>query len=515
MSRDAGDEGTGPEAVRRPAVAPLRQTLQRGALISAGTMVVVQSMSLLTTLVLARLLTPTEVGVYAAATTLMMFLLSFSEGGMRIALVQRATDVEDAAETVFRVTVVSGTLLSFGALVTAPLAGYVFRSDLVAEVAAVSSGMLLVHSLTNVPDGLMQRNFNFKRRLIIDPLRAVVFAAASISFAAHHFGVWALVIGNYLALLAWLVGSWTLAGWRPGRGRASMRLWREMARFALPLLLQGVVSYAREFIQSTLIGRRLNADGLGQYRYGSRLGQLPGMAVVEIGSYVLLPAFSKMLGDTERLSYAFLRALRIVMVATMPLAGLVLATGESVVVVLLGQQWRPAGGFFVAMAGYGVGVALQAVASEVIKGSGRSAILNRTSALHLVVGVGSVFAMLPYGLSGVGIAISATEVLVGLVVLHLARRVVVFTVAQAVGAVLRPAAAAAVALVVVHPVDAFLARPDHHFFLAAVGLLAVEALLFAVTYVAALRVFDAESCRFLIGALGKLGGTARSSLRVR
>jgi O-antigen/teichoic acid export membrane protein len=70
----------------------------------------------LQTLVLARLLPPAEVGVFAAGTLLSGVLLSLTEGGPRGALIQRETDVEDAADTVFWAGLVTGTLMSLALL---------------------------------------------------------------------------------------------------------------------------------------------------------------------------------------------------------------------------------------------------------------------------------------------------------------------------------------------------------------------------------------------------------------
>ncbi len=158
------------EATSDPDISTLGSTLKRGAMLSALALGLVQVVSFVQTLILARILDPEQIGLYAAGTVLMGFLLGFSEGGLRGALIQREGDVEDAADTVFWVTFVSGLGLALLSLATAPLVGMVFKSDVAGTIAAVSSGgAVVLHALTNVPDGLMQRRFNFKRRLIVDP----------------------------------------------------------------------------------------------------------------------------------------------------------------------------------------------------------------------------------------------------------------------------------------------------------------------------------------------------------
>lgn len=480
---------------------PLARIARRGAALSGLTLVIVQGTSLLSTLILARLLTPEQVGLYAAGTVLAGFLTVFAEGGLRAALIQRETDLDDVADTVFYATGLTGLGMSLLALAAAPGVAAVFRNPAAGQIAAVTSGMLLMHGFTNVPDGLMQRRFNFKRRLIIDPLRSVTFGVVTIAFAAAGFGVYALVVGNYASTAVWLVGTWLLARWRPGRGRPSIALWRDLARFSYPLVIQNVVKNVRGSAQTALIGRGLGDGALGQYRYGRRLGELPGTAVVEIGSYVLFPAFARLAGEPERFAQAFLRALRWAWLAAAPLAALVVALGQPAVVVLLGGRWREAGAFMTAMAGYGAGVAVQAVALEAIRGSGRSSLLNWVSATQLVLGVGLVVAVLPFGLVGVGLAISASQIVVAVLVVTLARSVVGFTSRQLARLLVPPAVAALTALAIVGTADRLLLHADEHPIALGLAVLAGETLGFAVIHLCVLWLLDRATVIELAGAV--------------
>ncbi|WP_214365500.1 lipopolysaccharide biosynthesis protein [Pseudonocardia sp. H11422] len=503
-----GDEGLGQEAAKAAAPGALGKTMRRGAKISAFALIFVQVVSLVGTLLQARFLDPSEVGLYAAGTVLTGFMIMFAEGGLRLALVQRDTDIENAADTVFWVTFAGGVLMSLAALAAAPIVGRVFGNDDAADIAAITSGMLLMYALINVPEGLLQRNFNFKKRLIVDPARALAFAVVSVAMAASGFGVWSLVVGNYVSLGVWLVGVWVFARWRPGRGRFSFPLWREMARFGYPLLIERVIDQARESGQAALLGRSLGEASLGGYRYGRRLAMLPATAVVDVGSYVIFPAFSRLNGDPERLRNAFLRALHWIWFGAAPVAAVIVAIGEPLIVVLLGEKWRGAGTICVAMAGFGIGVALYAVASEAIKASGQTRLLNWTSAANLVLGLGLFVVLLPFGLVGVGLAISATEIVLGVLTLALARKVVGFGIAEAVRRLYPPVAGGLVALAVIGPLEHWVVMSDGRgFFLGAVLLIA-EVLGFALIYLAVLRVLDPPMVATLVGA-------ARSKLRKR
>jgi len=275
----------------------LGSTLRRGAVLSAVALVIVQTVSFLQTLVIARLLSPAEIGIFAAGTVLTSFLITFSEGGLRHALIQHDGDVEEVANTVFWATIVTGALMSALMLAASPFVAMVFDSETAGLIAAITSGTLLLHAFTNVPDSLMQRRFDFRRRLIVDPGVAISFAVTSVVLCSSGYGVWGLVIATYASHVVWIASTWGLARWRPGGARPSYRLWRRLARFALPMVLDGFVERIREVIETVVVGRGLSESALGQYRYGRRMAMLPGVAIVQICSYVLFPAFSRIAGD--------------------------------------------------------------------------------------------------------------------------------------------------------------------------------------------------------------------------
>ena len=380
-------------------------------MISAGALVFSQLVTLVQTMALARILSPYEVGIFYSGTVLSTFLVTVSEGGLRNALVQRKQGLEQAANTVFWASLWAGTLWALLALAAAPLVGLIFDSSTAGLVAAVTAGSIVLHALTNVPDALLQRRFDFRQRMLVQPSVGITFAAGSVTLCWLGMGVWGLVTASYLSLVVWIAVTWTLARWRPQRGLASVKVWREMARYGMPLVIGGAGDRGKDVFDTVVVGSVLNAAALGNYRYGRRLGMLPGTVIIEIGSYVLFPAFSRTANDAARFKSAFLRALRALWLAAAPTAGMIVIFGAPVTVLLLGQQWRDAGLMFASLAGSGLGVALAAVGFEAIKGHGRTSLLNWVNGTGIVVGVTSLLALVQFGPVGIGLSLSISSFL--------------------------------------------------------------------------------------------------------
>ncbi|MDD7917757.1 lipopolysaccharide biosynthesis protein [Actinomycetospora callitridis] len=488
-----------------PSLDGLGGRLRRGAQFAAIALVFTQLISLGQTVVVARLLTPAEIGIFTLGTLLANFAVTIADGGMRAALIQREEDVEKATETAFWASLITGVLMSGAALAAAPLLGMFFSSEMVGLVCAATCGTLLIHSLVNVPEALLQRRFNFKRRLIVDPLTAGTFAVVTVALAFAGFGVWGMVIGLYASQLATLISCWVMCKWRPGKTRPSYRIWRELAGFSFPLIVSNLTDKSRELVQSTLIGRGLGEGGAGQYRYGRRIGVLPGTAIIQVASYVLFPAFSRIASDAKRFHDGFLRSLRALWIATIPFSAVLIALGQPMIVVLLGEQWRPAGLFVAAMAGYGPGAAMSAIGMESIKGAGKSRRIHILTGLSVVLGVGGLVLLLPYGLLGVGTAVSIDAAVGGFVSLVLARDLANVTWRELLSLLIPPTIAAVVAGVAVGFLEQTVVDADQLPILLGLLALAGETLLLLGIFLGVLLLIAPASVREVLAAVRRRG----------
>lgn len=464
----------------------LTGTLRRGAKISAGALVFTQLVSLGQTLALARILSPAEVGVFYAGTVLSMFLVSVAEGGLRSALIQRQHDLEQAANTVFWASLAAGTVLALLALAAAPLVAAVFDSSTAGLIAAVSAGSVVLQALTYVPDALLQRRLDFRQRLFVSPSAAVTFAASSIILCSLGMGVWGLVIASYLSLLVWIVVTWSLAGWRPRRHMASLAVWRQLARFGMPMVIGGVSERGKDILETVLVGNAFGAVAVGNYRYGRRMGVLPGAVLLEVGAYLLFPAFARTASDPARFKSAFLRSLHVLWVVAVPTGGVIAALGHPLIVLLLGEPWREAAVMVAALAGVGPGFALAAVGSEAIKGHGRTSLLNWVNGTELVLGTAALLVLLPLGLLGVGLALSTTFVVAGLLSVLLARTLLGVSGRELTERLFVPFVVALVCAVAWGLLEHVVVQADERGLVVGLLLLVGEVLGFLVTYAAGL-----------------------------
>jgi O-antigen/teichoic acid export membrane protein len=405
----SGDPADPGEAILRKAPEGLTQIVVRGVGFAGAGYLGTQILIVTAYLVLARLITPTEMGVFAAGSLVMLGAL-VAEGGMQAAVIQRRDRLDEAAATAVVATFAAGIVFALATLALSPLVGLLFHSREIGLVAAALSGWIFFREVAVVPEALLQRRFSFLRRLVTEPAAVVAFGAVAIVGAANGLGVWALVAGTYAQIVTQAAGAWLLVGWRPNLRLASFALWRELVRYGRHITAGDLARNVTAEIPTVFIGRLLGAGPLGQFQYAYRIAQRPLFAIVSSVSYVVFPAFARIADDPERFEHAFLRTVRWLSVVAFPVSLILVPLGEPAVVVLFGERWREGGEALAWMCAFTAGWAFVSLAEHVAKSIDRPKVALRLGIAGLVTTLAAVAALVEFGLKGVAGALSVSAI---------------------------------------------------------------------------------------------------------
>ena len=488
--------------------------VRAGALAASG-FVLTNVFSVAFYVVLAHLATPHDFGLLAAGGVLVYFSMTVIDSGLAAALIRRDDRVEEAANTVLIATAASGAVLTLLALAAAPVVGRFFGSAHVTAVAVAMSGILFVRSLGVVPNALLQKRFSFARRAVAGPAGVVAFGAVSVAATARGWGVWGLVLGSYASAVTDVALGWLFARWRPRPGLASVAMWRSLAGFGRHVVVADVVMGAGDKIDALFVGRLLGTAALGQYRYAWRVAVLPLAAIVNVGGYVLYPAFASIAAEPDRMRVAFMRAFRWLSVAALPASLVLLPLGEPLVVLAFGEPWRPAGRAVAAMCCFAAGQALGSLVGQAWLAVGRPQLLPRLHLLSVVALALLMLALLPLGLVGMGLALSFSSLCVGVYAIRGAAAALQIPVRVLVRELAPPAVAAATMALALVALDRGAVHAADHGAVAGLALLALETLAGAALYLLLLAAFSparAHDLQTLANrALGRQPGLAVTS----
>lgn len=487
---------------RPEAADSLTGTVVRGAGFSGLGFILARGLNLAAYIVLARLVTPDELGDFAAGSILVGIGLLLSQSGMLAAVIHRRDRLEEAAATAVVATVGAGLAMAVIGWAASPLIGRFFDSATVAAVAAAMAGVLFLQSARVVPNALLQRRFSMLRRIVVEPIAAVAFAVGAIVATANGLGVWGLVAGAYAQALVDVVLSWVMVRWRPKLRLASFAMWRELVSYGRHVLAGTLLRRIADQVPVALIGRYVGTAPLGQYQYANRIVATPFAMLLAGVSYVVFPAFARIADQRARFDPAFLRSVRWMMFVATPLGLILIPLGEPLAVLVFGDRWAEAGEAAMALSLFIPGRALAAVAGEGFKGAGVPGERTRVNVVGVLAGATAMVALLPpFGLLGVAAGVSVDAVVSGAYSVLRARTAMGVPAAAMLAAAWPPLAAAVPMVAALLPLEMLLVDAASRGTAVGLILLTAEAVLGILIYGVALRWaapgFASESKRLL------------------
>ena len=297
------------------------------------------------TIVLARLLTPTDFGLVAMVTAITSLGQAFADLGLSEATIQHLEISDAQVSNLFWINVTIGLLLTSITAGLAPFLAWFYREPPLRSITLVLSLTFILGGLRVQHDALLRRQMRFRSLAIRDVVAFMVAVPSAILLAWHGAGYWAIVALPMILTAIQVVLSWLMVGWVPGRPRRDVSV-RSMVSFggnvAAAYLVFGINSNA----DNVLVGRYWGAGPLGLYSRAYNLLMLPVHQLSGPGRRVVVPGLSRVQEEPERMARYYLRAVNLVMWITAPLFGFLFVGALPVIVLTLGVRWSAASPVF-------------------------------------------------------------------------------------------------------------------------------------------------------------------------
>ena len=342
-----------------------------------------KGLTVVTTIVLARLLVPHDFGLVALATLATGVFAVFGNLGLGASVIVRDDLGERALGTVLTVMVASTALMTAVVAALAPVFADVFDEPRLSSVLAVLSLTIVLGAPGWLLESVLQRELEFRRRFVAQMAQAAVYAATAIALAATGAGVWSIVAGQLAGTAVWVA---TLVALSPVRLRP--RYDHAEARSSLSagsgFLWQGGLAFVQQNVDYFAVGRLAGAGPLGLYSMAYRLGELPYLAIVDPIAKVTFPAFARMRERRDALHAALLSTLRLVALLTAPLCIVLSGAAEPFVRGVLGERWTAMSSTLAIFGIWALLRGLHGTLSWYLNSIGEAGLMARLSAIVLV-----------------------------------------------------------------------------------------------------------------------------------
>jgi O-antigen/teichoic acid export membrane protein len=380
-------------------------------------------LTLITLAILARLLPPEDFGLVALATLTMDYLSVISDLGFGAAVIQRKGNIKEAANIAFTINLLANIALTVVIFLAAPLAASFFREPQVTLILRWLSLTFMFKAAGSIHNVLLERDLNFKRKIVPELGSSIFRAAISISLALSGFGVWALVVGQLAGVAATSLLLWYLVPWKPNfswhAGTA-----RELFSFGFSIMGINALSAWEDNFDYLIIGRIFNTTALGVYTIAYRLPETLIMNTMWVLTAVLFPAFSALQDDKDSLKRGLLTIIRYVQLLITPLClGMVIAA-DPLIRVAFGEQWVGAIPILRVISLYTLVTSISFHAGDVYKAIGRPDILLKLAIPIVPLRLVALWIGAQYSILGVAYAHLGVEVISTAVNLIILRRMI-------------------------------------------------------------------------------------------
>lgn len=340
---------SGPDAVlpasrptgAAPTGAAFRRTVVRGFLWLGTSAFVGQFVSWLSTILVIRLLSPSDYGLMATTTVFTSFIAMLGELGFGAALIQAKDLTERDIRQVFGWVIIT-SLLAWGVChASAPLiAAFYGQRELVALIRVMSITFLVL-MLYVVPQGLNAREMNFKLKAHVEFFSQLFGALITLALAVYGMGVWSLVGGAVVLQIVKAIGY----------NRAYPRFFAplfalsgsgRMLRYGISTTAERLLSFVFTYSDIVIVGRFLGTSVLGIYSVALSLASTPMSKVLPIVTQVSFTSYARIQDDPERLQRNVLRAARVIAFIGFPVFFGMAAVAPVGIPLLLGDQWKGA-----------------------------------------------------------------------------------------------------------------------------------------------------------------------------
>jgi PST family polysaccharide transporter len=422
----------------------LRRLAIRGAAATVSASALGLAIQVVSTVILARLLTPADFGVVSMVTTFSLLLVSCGLNGFTEAVIQSDEMDHYTASNLFWLNSGVGLVLAIAFSAAGSLLARFYRNPLVANIAVGVSLGILIAAVSVIHVALLKRAMRFAATSTNDLVGRVVYTAVPILLALRGWGYWALVAGIVAQQLAMAIGAWWCCHWIPSWPRRTGKT-AAAVRFAANVYGQFGVRYSTQNIDNLLVGWKFNAEALGFYKKAYDLFALSASQLTAPLANVALAALSRLNQDPARFRRYLANSLGTIAFVGMPVSADLTLVGKEVVRLVLGPRWSEAGRIF-ELFGPGIGPLLLCGAVGWIHLSiGKPGRWLRWTLVELAF-TGSLFlAALPLGPEGIAAAWSVSYWILLIPAFWYAGRPIGFGISSLLASVWKYAAASLVA----------------------------------------------------------------------
>lgn len=321
----------------------------RGTGLSLVAQVLRIGLTIASTAVLGRLLTPADFGVVGMALAFINLVESFRDAGLGLATIHQPRLSHAQISTLFWINLVLSMALSSLMIAASPLVVHFYADDRVGPVIVALSLLFIPAGASVQHRATLGRQLKFGWIAALEIATQFATSLTAIVMALAGYGYWSLVGGSAAGAVTALVVAWQGSPWLPGRPQRGTGI-RKMLEFGGYTAASGLLYMLAKDLDKILLGRFWGPAAVGFYSRANQLTMLPTTTFSGAIGRSLVPGLAASTHHPEEFRRLYIHNTSLLALLAMPMAALALVAADHFVPLLLGNQWAEAIPVFRALA---------------------------------------------------------------------------------------------------------------------------------------------------------------------
>lgn len=353
----------------------------------------------LITIVLARILAPSEFGLIAMLSVLVALGSNLSDSGLSSSLIRSSEVSPKEYSTVFFFNLIGSCVIYLLLFFAAPVIASFYDQHILIKIIRVYGIALIINAFFCIQSACLVKNMDFKTQTNIQLPASIGGGILGIILAKMGYGVWSLVWMNLTTSLISTILHWIYSDWRlifvfdyPS--------FKQHFNFGYKMTLSGLLNTIYQNIYTLIIGKYYSATQLGFYSRAESLSQLPIGIISSTINTVTYPMFSKIADDDHQLKSVNKRLIQQLIFWNAPILILLCIIAEPLFRLVLTDKWLPAVPYFQILCLSGIIYPLHSYNLNILKVKGRSDLVLRVESIKKSLSVIGILGVISFGIYG-------------------------------------------------------------------------------------------------------------------
>ncbi len=294
-----------------------------------------------TVVIVSRLLTPAEIGVFSVATGLVVLVHMLRDFGVSEFVVQEESLNDDTIETAFTINLIIAWCLAALLFAFSGLIGEFYGDPGVGRVTRVLVLVFMLLPFGTIPMALMRRDMRYDSILKIRLGENIVRSGATIGLAYAGFTYMSMAWASAASMLALTIGC-AVWGWNYRVRAMSLSHWRRVLSFGSNRTVADLAIQMGEQSANIIVGKMLGMTPTGLYSRGYGLVNMFRTKVIASIGGVAFSAYAQVHRETRRAPALFLKSKVYVTGISWPFFAFAAPMAFPIIRIAFGNQWDAA-----------------------------------------------------------------------------------------------------------------------------------------------------------------------------